>query len=270
MGGLLEGKVALITGAARNQGQSHAARMAGEGADIIAFDVCAEAARVDYQPATRDDLEQTVRLVEEAGRRVVAWEGDVRDQASLDGAVKEGLAAFGRLDIVVANAGISTWDRFWEMPDDKWQAMVDINLTGVWRTVKAAAPALIEQGTGGSMIAISSVAGIKSLPGQSHYSAAKHGVVGLVKTAALELGVYGIRVNSVHPWVVEGQMGTDPNVPRMLAEYPHFANSFGSALPEPRLAAPGDISDAVLYLASDLSRCVTGIQLPVDMGATIV
>ncbi|MCU1389593.1 MAG: putative NAD-dependent oxidoreductase [Ilumatobacteraceae bacterium] len=268
--GLLDGKVAFITGAARAQGRSHAQRLAAEGADIIAIDICAQAAPVAYPTATADDLDETARLVEKEGRAIIARVADVRDQAALDAAVADGVHAFGRLDIVVANAGISTWGRFWEMPDDTWQAMIDINLTGVWRTFKAAAPAMIAAGNGGSMIAIASVAGIKSLPCQAHYSAAKHGVVGLTKTAAIELGEYGIRVNSIHPWGVQSAMVEDPTISSVLADHPNYANSFGSILPVPQLAEPGDISDAVVYLASNLSRCVTGIQLPVDMGATTV
>jgi len=268
--GLLDGKVAFITGAARAQGRSHAVRLAAEGADIVAIDICAEAAPVGYPTATVDDLEETARLVEKEGAGVIARVADVRDQASLDAVVAAGVQAFGGLDVVVANAGISSWDRFWEMTDDKWQAMIDINLTGVWRTFKAAAPTMIAQGRGGSMIAIASVAGIKSLPGQAHYSAAKHGVVGLTKTAAIELGEYGIRVNSIHPWGVQSPMVDDPSVAAVLGAHPDYIKSFGSILPSPQPAEPSDISDAVVYLASDMSRCVTGIQLPVDMGATVV
>ena len=268
--GLLDGKVAFITGAARAQGRSHAVRLAAEGADIIAIDICAEAAPVGYVTATRDDLDETARLVEKEGRGIVARVADVRNQASLDAAVAEGVQAFGGLDVVVANAGISTWDRFWEMSEDKWQAMVDINLSGVWRTFKAAAPTMIARGRGGSMIAIASVAGIKSLPAQAHYSAAKHGVVGLTKSAAIELGEYGIRVNSIHPWGVQSPMVEDPNVGLVLGAHPDYAKSFGSILSSLQVADPSDISDAVVYLASDMSRCVTGIQLPVDMGATTV
>jgi SDR family mycofactocin-dependent oxidoreductase len=268
--GLLDGKVAFITGAARAQGRCHAQRLAAEGADIIAIDVCAEAAPVTYRTATAEDLDETVRLVQKEGRAVIARIADVRDQASLDAAVAAGVRAFGRLDVVVANAGISTWDRFWEMSEEKWQAMVDINLSGVWRTFKAAAPAMIAAGNGGSMISIASVAGIKSLPAQAHYSAAKHGVVGLTKTAAIELGEFGIRVNSIHPWGVQSPMVEDPTIGTVLAQHPAYTNSFGSILAVPQLAEPDDISNAVIYLASDLSRCVTGIQLPVDMGATTV
>ncbi|MFI5041734.1 MAG: mycofactocin-coupled SDR family oxidoreductase [Acidimicrobiales bacterium] len=270
MSGTLAGKVALVTGGARAQGRSHAVRLAVEGADVVVFDICAEAAEVDYTVATTDDIDETVHLVEAQGRRCLAHIGDVRDPGALDEAVGDAVERLGGLDVVVANAGISTWDRFWEMSDAKWQAMIDINLTGVWRTFKAAAPVMIEQARGGSLIAISSVAGLKSLPGQAHYSSAKHGIVGLVKSAALELGPFGIRVNSIHPWGVVSPMGDDPTPFKLMEANPTFAASFGSVLPGPTMADPEDISNAVVYLASDASRCVTGIQLPVDMGATIV
>ncbi|MDO8390382.1 MAG: mycofactocin-coupled SDR family oxidoreductase [Actinomycetota bacterium] len=268
--GLLDGKVAFITGAARAQGRSHAVRFAEEGADIIALDICAPPAAVGYVTATPEDMQETARQVEALGRKIVARVGDVRDQSALDGAVADGVAALGRLDIVVANAGISSWGRFWEMSEERWQAMIDINLTGVWRTLRATAPTMIAQGTGGSMITISSVAGIKSLPGQAHYSAAKHGVVGLTKTAAIELGPHEIRVNSVHPWGVQTPMAEDAELVPVLAAYPEFLNSFGSIMPQLGSAAPRDISEVVLFLASDASRFMTGAQIPVDMGATKV
>ncbi len=268
--GILDGKVAFITGAARAQGRSHAIRLAEEGADIIALDICAPAAKVGYPTATPDDLDETVRLVEALGRRIVARIGDVRSQSDLDGAVADGVTALGRLDIVVANAGISSWGRFWEMSDERWQDMIDINLTGVWRTLRAAAPTMIEQGSGGSMITISSVAGIKSLPGQGHYSAAKHGVVGLTKTAAIELGPHEIRVNSIHPWGVQSPMTEDAELVPVLEKHPEFLSSFGSIMPQLGVAQPRDISETVLFLASDASRFMTGAQLTVDMGATKV
>ncbi len=268
--GALDGKVALITGAARAQGRSHAVRLAQEGADVIAFDLCAEAAEVGYPPATKEDLDQTVAAVEATGQQVVARIGDVRDQSALDGAVADGVAELGRLDVVVANAGVSSWGRFWEMSEERWLSTIDINLTGVWRTLRAAAPVLIDQGEGGSIITICSVAGIKSLPGQAHYSAAKHGVVGLTKSAAIELGPYGIRVNSLHPWGVATPMAEDPDVGRILEAHPAYLGSFGSIMPELGMAQPADISEAVLFLASDSSRFITGAQLPVDMGATKV
>ncbi len=268
--GLLDGKVAFVTGAARAQGRSHCVRLAQEGADIIAVDVCATVAKVGYPPATPEELADTAELVRATGQRIISRVVDVRDQAALDGAVADGVTKFGRLDVVVANAGISSWGRFWELTDEAWHTMIDINLTGVWRTFKAAAPAMIAAGNGGSMIAISSVAGIKSLPAQAHYSSAKHGVVGLTKTAAIELGEYGIRVNSIHPWGVNTPMAQDPEVFEILTTHPTYAMSFAAMLPGVPIAECEDISNAVIYLASDLSRAVTGIQLPVDMGATKV
>ena len=146
----------------------------------------------------------------------------MRDQVALDTALEQGVGELGRLDVVVANAGISSWGRFWELPDEVWLTTIDINLTGAWRTFRAATPRLIEQGDGGSLIAISSVAGIKALPGQAHYTAAKHGLVGLVNAAAIELGPYGIRVNSVHPWGVDTPMAHDPAVDAMLEAHPTY------------------------------------------------
>jgi SDR family mycofactocin-dependent oxidoreductase len=252
----LDGQVALVTGAARGLGQAICSTLAAHGADVIATDV--------------SDLDDTATAVRALGRRAVAGEADVRVQASLNDVVRQGIAELGSLDIVVANAGISNWSRFWEMPEDQWQAMIDVNLSGVWRTFKATAPVLIEQGRGGSLVAISSVAGLKSLPGQAHYSAAKHGVVGLVGSAAIELGPFGIRVNSVHPWGINTRLAQDPEVATILEANPTYVGSFGSILPSPALAEPEDIANAVAWLASDAARCITGIQLPVDMGATSV
>lgn len=270
--GMLEGKVAFVTGAARGQGRSHAVRLAREGASVIAVDIADEVSPHNtYAPATKMDLEETIRLLKKVGPPSVVQSADVRDLTALDGLVAEGVKQLGgRLDIVVANAGISNWGRVWEMSEEQWLTMVDVNLSGVWRTMRATVPHMIYAGNGGSIILISSVAGIKSLPGQAHYSAAKHGVVGLTKSAAIELGEYAIRVNSVHPWGVATPMGEDPYTATMLSEHPNYAVSFGSVLPPYAFADPNDISDAVVWLASDLARTVTGTQLTVDMGATKV
>lgn len=268
--GLLDNRVAFITGAARGQGRSHAVRLAREGAAIVAVDIAAEvSADIGYPAATQEDLAETVDLVVREGGQIFARVVDVRDAAVMSEVLGEGVAALGgRLDVVVANAGICNWNRFWEMSENQWKTMIDINLTGVWHTMKAAVPHMLDAGNGGSIIAVSSVAGIKSLPGQAHYSAAKHGVVGLVKSAAIELGEYGIRVNSVHPWGVATAMAADPMTEKMLTEHPNYLASFGSALPGIPLAECDDISDGILWLASDLSRTVTGAQIPLDMGAT--
>jgi SDR family mycofactocin-dependent oxidoreductase len=268
--GLLDGKVAFVTGAARGQGRSHALRLAREGARIIAIDIATAVSEFNgYPPATPDDLEESRRLLEDQNASFLLGAVDVRDSAALDAVLAEGVSRFeGRLDVVVANAGICNWGRFWELPEEQWMSMIDINLSGVWRTMKAAVPHMLSAGNGGSIIAVSSVAGIKSLPAGAHYSAAKHGVTGLTKSAAIELGEYGVRVNSIHPWGVATPMGHDTSNTRTLSEHPNYAASFGSALPNLPLADPSDISDAVVWLASDLSRTVTGTQLTVDMGAT--
>ncbi|WP_322753248.1 mycofactocin-coupled SDR family oxidoreductase [Frankia sp. Cas3] len=270
--GLLDGKVAFVTGAARGQGRSHAVRLAREGARIIAVDIAGPVSPANVYPAaTSKDLDETVRLVEAEDQPIHARQADVRDSAALVAVLADGVAEFGgRLDVVVANAGISNWSRFWEMPDEQWQTVIDVNLTGVWRTLKAAVPYMIEAGNGGSIITVSSVAGIKSLPAQAHYSAAKHGVVGLTKAAAIELGEFRIRVNSVHPWGVATPMSEDPTIHKVLADHPSYAASFASLLPDLPIADSDDISDAVVWLASDLSRSVTATQLTLDMGATKV
>jgi NAD(P)-dependent dehydrogenase (short-subunit alcohol dehydrogenase family) len=184
--------------------------------------------------------------------------------------VGAGVAQFGRLDIVVANAGIVSWGRFWEMSPQRWRDMIDINLTGVYNTLRAAAPAMITAGNGGSIIATSSVAGIKSLPGEAHYSAAKHGVVGLVKAAAIELAPYRIRVNSIHPWGVRTPMVEGTDMQKIFADNPSYQAAMAQILMDPPISEPEDIANAVLFLASDESRTITGTQLTIDHGATKV
>jgi SDR family mycofactocin-dependent oxidoreductase len=268
--GRVHGKVALVTGAARGQGRAHAVRLAAEGADLVLLDVCGPVTELGYPAATEDDLAETAALVAGAGARVVAGRADVRCLEEIAAVVADGLRTFHRLDVVVANAGISAWGRLWEITAEQWRAVVDTNLTGVWHTLKATVPAMIDAGGGGSIITISSVAGLKSLPAQAHYSAAKHGVVGLTRTAAHELAPHGIRANSVHPWAVETAMAHDEALTAVLRAHPAYLASFGQVLGEPKVAAPRDIADAVLWLASDESRTVTGIALPVDLGATTV
>ncbi|GAB2842769.1 mycofactocin-coupled SDR family oxidoreductase [Actinocorallia aurea] len=265
----VQGKVALITGAARGQGRAEAVRLAEEGADLILTDLCASPTDTDYAAATPEELAETVAQVEKLGRRVVHAIADVRDLPALEALVARGVAELGRLDIVVAKAGIVTWGRFWEMTSQRWQDMIDINLTGVFNTLRAAAPAMIEAGNGGSIIATSSVAGIKSLPGQSHYSAAKHGVVGLAKSAAIELAPYRIRVNTIHPWGVRtpmGEMGVEGQ--QVFGDNPSYGAAMGQLLFKPNISEPEDIAETVLFLASDESRTVTAAQITVDHGAT--
>src|ERR1700753_2859607 len=216
MPGRVAGKVAFITGAARGQGRSHAIRLAQEGADIIAVDLCEDVATVPYQGATEADLAQTVKEVEALDRRIIASKADVRNYAELKKAVDEGVAELGRLDIVSANAGIFSHAPTADITEEQWQTMLDINLSGVWRTAKATIPHLIEGGRGGSIIITSSVAGLKGAPNFGHYVSAKHGVVGLMRTLALQLGPYNIRVNTVNPTNVNTDMIQNEDLYRLF------------------------------------------------------
>jgi (+)-trans-carveol dehydrogenase len=271
--GRVEGKVAFVTGAARGQGRSHALRLAEEGADIIAIDVCRQLASVPYPMSTPDDLAETVKLVEDLDRRIVVREADVRDSAQLADVVAEGVAELGRLDIIVANAGIGSVAPALELEEDVWQEMIDVNLTGVWKTLKAAVPPMIEAGNGGSVIMTSSVAGLRGFPNLAHYVAAKHGVVGLMKTLAQELAPHMIRVNTVNPTTVDTPMVMNdmfytlvrPDLEQPGREDMGEAFTGLNILPVPWVETI-DISNAVLWLASDEARYVTGLALPVDAG----
>jgi SDR family mycofactocin-dependent oxidoreductase len=264
----LTGKVAYVTGAARGQGRSHCVRLARAGAEIVAIDACGPVAEHNgYQPATPEDLAETVRLVENEGRKVMATQLDVRDAPGQRRLVTEAMDRFGRLDIVVANAGVLNWGRLWEISAEQWQQTLDINLTGVWNTIRAAVPAMIEAGNGGSIIAISSSAGIKAVPGCGHYCASKFGVVGLTNSLAVELGEFGIRVNSVHPYGTDTPMGNDTTMWQMFADHQTYIHSFSpGALPTDSLAAPDLVSDIVVWLAGDESSLVTAAQIPADKG----
>jgi NAD(P)-dependent dehydrogenase (short-subunit alcohol dehydrogenase family) len=198
--GSLDGRVAFITGAARGQGRAHAVRLATEGADIIAIDVCGPISEtITYPLGTSEELAETVAAVEATGRKVLARQVDIRDLAALQQVVADGVEQFGRLDVVVANAGVLSWGRMFEMSEEQWDTVIDVNLNGTWRTIRAAVPAMIEAGNGGSIIVVSSSAGLKATPGNGHYSASKHGVVALTNALAIEVGEFGNRVNSNHP-----------------------------------------------------------------------
>lgn len=278
MTGRLEGKVAFITGAARGQGRSHAVRLAQEGADIIAIDICApirEGAVI--APSTPDDLAETENLVKAHGRRIVSAEVDVRNQDALTEAVATGVAQLGRLDVIVANAGIGNGgDTLDQTLEVDWQEMIDINLSGVWKSVKAGVPHLISGGRGGSIILTNSVGGLKAYPNTGSYIAAKHGLVGVMRAFAVELGAHSIRVNSVHPTNVNTPMFMNEGTMKMFR--PDLENpgpedlkavaQFMHVLPI-GWVEPEDISNAVLFLASDESRYVTGLQLTVDGGSTL-
>lgn len=265
MAGRLEGKVALISGAARGQGRSHAVRLAQEGADIIAFDVCRQLGTVPYPMATSEDLKETVRLVEDLDRRIVAREADVRELGAVQTVVDEGVGEFGRLDVVCANAGIAGFaENSWSMTEEQWDEMIAVNLTGVWKTVRAAAPKMIEAGNGGSIVITSSTAGIKGFPGTAHYVSAKHGVVGLMRTLANELAQYSIRVNTVHPTGVNTPMIHNEFMDQVLGADDGAIN-LENALPVGEVE-PVDISNAIVFLSCDEGRYITGVTLPVDAG----
>lgn len=268
MAGRVAGKVAFITGAARGQGRSHAIRLAEEGADIIAVDICRDYPTVGYGLATEADLAQTVKGVEALDRRIIAAQADVRDAAALREVLDDAVAQLGHLDIVCANAGICTVQAWDEVTPEVWRDTLDTNLTGVWNTMVVAAPHLIAAG-GGSIICTSSTAGIKGLPFLAPYVAAKHGVVGIARTMANELAQHRIRVNTVHPTgvqtpMVEGLGGLDP----LINRDPNLGPIFMNTLPVESVEAR-DISNAVLFLASGEAQYVTGLEFTVDAGNTI-
>jgi (+)-trans-carveol dehydrogenase len=275
MAGRVEGKVAFITGAARGQGRSHALRLAQEGADIIAIDIAAQIGSVPYDLATPADLAETVRQVEALDRRIVATQADVRDYDALKKAVDDGVAQLGRLDIVSSNAGIASYGTIEEITDEAWKDMIDVQLTGMWHAVKATIPHLRAAG-GGSIILTSSDAGLFAIPNLAHYNSAKHGVVGLMRTAALELAADNIRVNSLHPTMVDTPMVNNeasyklfrPDLEHPTKDDLRPAAQSLNALQIPWVEAV-DISNALLFLASDEARYITGVTLPVDAGANL-
>jgi (+)-trans-carveol dehydrogenase len=274
--GRVDGKVALITGAARGQGRCHAVRLAQEGADIIAIDLCDQIGTVHYDMPTEADLLETKEQIEARGRRVITASADVRDTGALRSVVDEGVAELGRLDIIVANAGIFSFAPVLELSEEAWRDVIDVNLTGVWRTCVAAIPAMIAAGNGGSVILTSSAAGLTPFRNTAHYVASKYGVVGLMQCLALELGEHGIRVNSVNPTTVATPMVL--NDPTMKLFLPDSANptldEFAALMQQSHLlpvpwVESDDVANAVLFLACDESRCMTGVALPVDAGLLI-
>jgi (+)-trans-carveol dehydrogenase len=278
MAGRVEGKVAFITGAARGQGRAHAVRLAQEGADIIAVDICKKIDTVDLIAAsTPEDLAETADLVKGHNRRIYTAEVDVRDYDALKAAVDTGVEQLGKLDIIVANAGIGNGGQTLDKTSERdWTAMIDINLGGVWKTVKAGVPHILKGGNGGSIILTSSVGGLKAYPHTGHYVAAKHGVVGLMRTFAVELGAQNIRVNSVHPTNVNTPLFMNDGTMKLFRpdlEHPgpddmKVVGQLMHTLPI-GWVEPEDIANAVLFLASDEARYVTGVTLPIDGGSCL-
>lgn len=270
MSGRLAGKVAFVTGAARGQGRAHAVRLAAEGADIIAADLCGPLPpAVPYDSATPADLDETVQLVEGAGGKIFATAADTRDLAALRAVVDEGVSRFGRLDVIVANAGIcipQPWD---QITPESFRSVLDTNVTGTWNTVMAGAHHIVEGGRGGSIILISSASGVAMQPFMVHYTASKHAVTGMARAFAAELGKHSIRVNSVAPGPVATPMGSGDMVGALTraGETNELLARMNTPLLPEGIALPEDIADAVCWLASEESRFVTASSISVDLGS---
>ncbi|NDK90673.1 mycofactocin-coupled SDR family oxidoreductase [Gordonia desulfuricans] len=267
--GQFDGQVVYITGIARGQGRNHAIRFAREGAAIVGLDIAGPVAdHTTYPAATAEDLEETVRLVEEAGGKILARQGDIRDLAFQEQLVADGVQQFGRLDHVIANAGILTWGLTWELSEAQFTDVLDVNVTGTWKTLRATIPALLAgERRSQSIVIVSSVAGLKAMPVQASYSASKFALTGMAQTVAKELAPHRIRVNSIHPYAVDTPMGVgDSSAMRVFTEMGEYTRYFISMMDDYPVATLDDISDAVLYLMSPQSRAITGMQMPIDMG----
>ena len=260
-------RVALVTGAARGQGRAHAVALARAGADVVACDLTADLPSVPYRLATEADLDETARAVRAIGRRCAAVRADAADVAQMEEAVSRA-DELGALEVVCANAGVISFGRSWELTEAQWEQVVTTNLKGVWATCRAAIPGLIERGRGGSIVITGSAASLRGYPGISHYAAAKHGVVGLMRSLAIELAPHRVRVNCVLPGGVRTPMGTAEAMQAWLAGEPEASRALTSLLPVD-LVEPEDVSAAVAWLASDAARFVTGVALPVDAGVQL-
>ena len=273
----LQGRVAFVTGAARGQGRAYAVRLAREGADVVVSDICAPVSdSIPYAAATPEDLAETVRLVEAEGRTALSRILDIRDDAAVKALVADTIERFGRLDVLVANAGVLSWGRVWELSDEQWNAVIDTNLTGTWRTLRAVIPAMIEAGSGGSIIIVSSSAGIRATPGNGHYAASKHGLTSLTNTLAIELGEYSIRVNSIHPYSIATPMIENEAMLGVLGKHPSYLHSFapmpyqppnsGGAGDRGVFMSPEEAAEVVVWLAGDGSALLSGSQIVIDRG----
>lgn len=273
----LQGRVAFVTGAARGQGRAYAVRLAREGADVVVSDICAPVSdSIPYAGATPEDLAETVRMVEAEGRTALSRVLDIRDDAAVTALVADTIERFGRLDVLVANAGVLSWGRVWELSDEQWNAVIDTNLTGTWRTLRAVIPAMIEAGNGGSIIIVSSSAGIRATPGNGHYAASKHGLTSLTNTLAIELGEYSIRVNSIHPYSIATPMIENDAMLGVLGKHPAYLHSFAPMPYQPLNAdgagdrsvfmSPEEAAEVVVWLAGDGAGVVSGSQIVIDRG----
>jgi SDR family mycofactocin-dependent oxidoreductase len=276
MAGQFDGRVVFVTGAARGQGRSHAVRFAEEGADVIALDLCGQIDSVAYPMSMREDLDETVNLVEKTGRRIVAEQADVRDYQRLKDVVAKGVAEFGRLDFVLANAGIFPAAGQQRLDMAAFVDAIDVNLKGVYFTIEAALPALLEHGDGGAIVITSSAAGFKSVSttfdtisnGAAGYTAAKHGVIGVMRHYATSLAEKNIRVNSVHPGGVMTPMIINEAMGTLVGDQPEFGEAQRPKLSMPPMD-PGEVTDAIVYFCSRSGRHLTGVALPMDGGLTL-
>ena len=274
MGGRLAGKVALVTGGARGIGRACAVRFAEEGADVAVVDIGRDVETVPYRGAQATQLDEVVAEVEKLGQRAISLRADVRDGEAMRSAVATAVAELGGVDALVAAAGIDSWGKAWELTDEQWRTMIDVNLGGVWQSAKAVAPHMIERGSG-SMVLIGSVLSHKHNVGFAHYTAAKHGVLGLTRSFALELAPHMVRVNSVDPTAVRTDMTINPDFLGELAG--QRAGTVDDAEERLRrwnampllMIEPVDVANAVLFLSSDEARYITGVSLPVDLGAML-
>lgn len=270
----LSGKVALVTGAARGIGRACAVRFAEEGADLALVDIAQDVETVPYRGAQTNQLDEAVAEIEGLGRKAIAIRADVRDGQAMRGAAERAIDEFGRVDALVAAAGIDSWGRAWELTDDQWRTMIDVNLTGVWQSAKAVTEHMLERGSG-SMVLVGSVLSHKHNVGFAHYTAAKHGVLGLTRALALELAPQMVRVNSVDPTAVRTDMTLNPDFLGELAgqqsgslEDAEERLSRWNAMPL-LMVEPVDVANAALFLSSDEARYITGVSLPVDLGAML-
>ena len=260
-------RVALVTGAGRGQGRAQAVALARAGTDVVACDLAAGLPSVPYELAAAADLEETARAVRAAGRRCVPVRADAASVRDMESAVAEA-AELGALEVVCANAGVISFGRSWELSEEQWDQVVATNLGGAWATCRAAIPGMIERGRGGSIVITGSTASLRGYPGISHYAAAKHGVVGLMRSLAIELAPHRIRVNCVLPGGVRTPMGTADAMQGWLAAEPDAARALTALLPVD-MVEPDDVGAAVAWLASDAARFVTGVALPVDAGVQL-
>ena len=272
--GRIADRVAVMTGAARGIGRACALRMAEEGADVAALDIGSAMPTVPYQPSSTQQLEETASAVRAIGRRCLPLVADVRDGAAMRQAVASAISELGSVDVLIAAAGIDSWGSAWELTDDQWDAMLAVNLTGVWQSAKAVSPHMISQRSG-SMVFIGSVLSHRAGRQFAHYTAAKHGVLGLVRAFALELASYNVRVNSVDPTVVLTDMVTSQEYMDNLVGHPGATEEEvrrqyleWNVLPTPWIE-PRDVANAALFLASDEARFITGLGLPLDAGAML-